>query len=164
MTRAPALRRQPAVLVDMDGTLCDVSAVIHLQAEPDGFSAFHEACAQCPPHRAVIEWCLDQHSRGHSILIVTGRDAWARGLTEQWLSGYLPVPFDGLHMRRDGDFRSNTHVKRDIHNQLARTYEIRAAIDDDPEIVELWQELGIPVAMVLDWGEVVLLRHEVHEQ
>jgi hypothetical protein len=34
-------------------------------------------------------------------------------------------------------------------------YEIRGAIDDDPEIVELWQELGIPVAMVLDWGEVL---------
>lgn len=139
----------------MDGTLCDVSSVIHLQAEPDGFTAFHEACAQCPPYRAVIEWCLEQNTRGHSILIVTGRDAWTRALTEQWLSEHLPVPFDGLHMRPDGDFRSNRHVKREIHSQLARTYEIRAAIDDDPEIVELWQELGIPVAMVLEWGEVV---------
>ena len=59
------------------------------------------------------------------------------------------MPFDGLHMRPDGDFRSNTHVKREIHSQLAMAYEIRAAIDDDSEIVELWQELGIPVAMVL---------------
>ena len=78
------------------------------------------------------------------MLIVTGRDAWARGLTEQWLFEHLPVPFDGLHMRPDGDFRSNTHVKREIHGHLALTYEIRAAIDDDPEIVELWQELGVP--------------------
>jgi len=132
--------------------------------EPDGFSAFHEACAQCPPYRAVIEWCLDQHARGHSILIVTGRDAWTRALTEQWLSEHLPVPIDGLHMRPDGDFRSNRHVKREIHSQLALTYEIRAAIDDDPEIVELWQGLGIPVAMVLDWGQVVLLRPDEHEQ
>ena len=84
----------------MDGTLCDVSAVVHLQAEPDGFTSFHEACAQCPPHQAVIEWCLDHHIRGHAILIVTGRDAWARELTEQWLSEYLPAPIDGLHMRR----------------------------------------------------------------
>ena len=70
------MSRQPAVIVDMDGTLCDVSAVVHLQAEPDGFTAFHEACAQCPPHPAVIDWCLDYHMRGHQILIVTGRDAW----------------------------------------------------------------------------------------
>jgi len=157
------MHRQPAVLVDMDGTLCDVSAVVHLQAEPDGFNAFHEACAQCPPHHAVIEWCLDQHSLGHSILIVTGRDAWARELTEHWLSEHLPVPSEGLQMRPDGDFRSNTRLKREIHSQLALTYEIRAAIDDDPEIVELWQEFGIPVAIVLDCGGVVVVQADVQE-
>jgi hypothetical protein len=58
-------------------------------------------------------------------------------------------------MRRDRDFRSNAEAKREIHGRLALTYEIRAAIDDDPEIVGLWHELGIPVAMFLDWGEVL---------
>ena len=138
----------------MDGTLCDVSAVIHLQAEPDGFTAFHEACAQCPPHPAVIDWCLDYHMRGHEILIVTGRDAWARELTERWLSEHLPVRAAGLHMRADGDFRSNIAVKREIHRGLALTYDIVAAIEDDPEIVGLWLEVGIPVTMVLDCGGV----------
>lgn len=128
----------------MDGTLCDVSSVIHLQAEPDRFSAFYEACAKCPPHQAVIEWCLDHHRRGHAILIVTGCDAWARELTEQWLSEHLPVPFDGLHMRPDRDFRSNTHLKREIHSRLALTYEVRGAIDDDPEIVKCGRSSAFP--------------------
>ena len=142
-----AMNRQPAVIVDMDGTLCDVSTVLHLQAEPDGFTAFHEGCAQCPPNPAVVDWCLDHHSRGHEVLVVTGRDAWARGLTDEWLSKHLPVPIDGLHMRHDGDFRSNVDVKREIHSRLAATYDIRAAIDDDPQIVELWQEIDIPVTI-----------------
>jgi hypothetical protein len=146
------MSRQPAVLVDMDGTLCDVSTVIHLQAEPDEFTAFHQGCAECPPNGAVVDWCIDHHRRGREILIVTGRDDWTRGLTEQWLSEYLPLPIAGLYMRRDGDFRSNSDVKREIHNRLALRYDIRAAIDDDPQIVELWQELGIPVTMALDWG------------
>ena len=148
--------RRPAVIVDMDGTLCDVATVLHLQAEPDGFTAFHEASGQCPPNPAVLDWCLDHHSRGHEILVVTGRDDWARRLTAQWLSEHLPVPTAGLYMRRDGDFRSNADIKREIHGQLTVTYDIRAAIDDDPEIVELWREIGIPVAMVLDWGEVLV--------
>lgn len=152
------MSRQRAVIVDMDGTLCDVSAVIHLQAEPDGFAAFHEACVQCPPHRAVIDWCVDYHSRGHEILIVTGRDAWARGLTERWLCTHLPVPTAGLHMRADGDFRSNIAVKREIHRRLALTYDIVAAIDDDPEIVGMWQEAGMAVAMVLEGGGVFPLK------
>jgi hypothetical protein len=59
-------------------------------------------------------------------------------------------------MRGDGDFRSNADIKREIHSLLTATYDITAAIDDDPEIVELWQELGIPVAMVLGWGEGLL--------
>ena len=152
--------RQRAVIVDMDGTLCDVSAVVHLQAEPDGFTAFHHACADCPPHRAVVEWCVEHHGRGHAILVVTGRDDWSRELTEQWLSEHLPIPITGLHMRGDGDYRSNVAIKREIHSQLAQIFDIRAAIDDDPEIVGLWQEVGIPVAMVLDWGEVVVSQHD----
>ena len=151
-----AMRHNPAVIVDMDGTLCDVSAVAHLLAEPDGFTAFHNACAQCPPHQAVVEWCVDYHNRGHAILIVTGRDEWSRELTEQWLSEHLPVPVAGLHMRADKDYRSNITVKREIHGTLAQSYDIRAAIDDDPEVVGLWQEFGIPAAMVLEWGEVVV--------
>ena len=148
--------RRAAVIVDMDGTLCDVSTVVHLQAEPDGFSAFHYGCAQCPPHGSVVDWCVDYYSRGHAILIVTGRDDWTRELTTRWLTEHLPVPIGGLHMRPDGDFRSNVDIKREIHDRLALTYDIRAAIDDDPEIVGLWQAIGIPVAMVLDWGEIVL--------
>lgn len=151
------IERTPAVIVDMDGTLCDVSTVLHLQAEPDGFTAFHHACVQCPPHKAVVEWCLDYHRRGHEILIVTGRDAWSYALTEQWLTAHLPVRPAGIYMRSDGDFRSNTDIKRDIHIELACRYDIHAAIDDDPEIVDLWDELGLSVALVLDGGEVVSL-------
>ena len=149
------MRRRPAVIVDMDGTLCDVSTVLHLQSAPDGFTAFHQECAQCPPHLAVVEWCVGHHGRGHEVLVVTGRDAWTREMTLRWLSEHLPVPIAGLHMRADGDFRSNTDLKRDIHSGLVLEYDIRAAIDDDPEIVELWMEVGIPVAMVLELGEVL---------
>lgn len=151
------MTRRPAVIVDMDGTLCDVSAVVHLQAEPDGFNAFHRACGQCPPNTAVVDWCIEYHSRAHEILIVTGRDAWARALTHQWLMEHLPVPATGIYMRRDGDYRSNIDVKREIHSRLAPKYDIRAAIDDDPEIEGLWHDLEIPVTLVLDLGEILPL-------
>lgn len=149
------MERRPAVIVDMDGTLCDVRAVVHLQGGPDGFAAFHSACAQCPPNDAVVDWCIDYHSRGHEILIVTGRDAWTRALTDRWLLEHLPVRPAGIYMRGDGDFRSNVDVKREIHAHLAAIYDIRAAIDDDPEIIELWEEVGISAAMVIDGGEVL---------
>ena len=76
-------------------------------------------------------------------------------MTIRWLSEHLPIPIAGLHMRPDGDYRSNRDLKREIHSGLALEYDIRAAIDDDPDIVELWLEVGIPVAMVLELGEVL---------
>jgi beta-phosphoglucomutase-like phosphatase (HAD superfamily) len=157
------MNRKPAVIVDMDGTLCDVSMVVHLQAEPDGFALFHRACVQCPPNAAVVEWCMDHHSRGYEILIVTGRDAWAHALTDQWLLEHLPVRPAGIYMRQDGDFRSNIEVKREIHDQLVAAYDIRAAIDDDPEILELWEQAGISVALVLDGGEVHPLARSIQD-
>jgi hypothetical protein len=90
-------------------------------------------------------------------VIVTGRDAWSRELTEQWLTEHLPLPIAGLHMRGDDDYRSNATIKREIHRTLAQDYDIRAAIEDDPEIVGLWQDVGIAVAMVLDGGDVMVL-------
>lgn len=153
----PAANRRPAVIVDMDGTLCDVSTVIHLQAEPDGFAAFHQGCSACPAYKAVVDWCIEQHGRGNALLIVTGRDAWAHELTVRWLAEHLPAPLAGVHMRGEGDSRSNVDVKRDILRRLMVHYDIRAAVDDDPEIVALWQAFGIPVAVVLDEGELIEL-------
>ncbi|KUI31611.1 hypothetical protein AU196_10670 [Mycobacterium sp. IS-1742] len=105
----------------------------------------------------MVEWRVDFHSSGHDVLIVTGHDAWAHTLIVRWLSEHLAVSPAGIHTRRHMDVRPNMDVKREIHDGLAFKYDIRAAIDDDPEIAGLWQELGIPVALVLDWGEILPL-------
>lgn len=59
------------MIVDMVGTLCDVSTVDHLQAEPDAFTAFNQARAECSPNQAVTDWCVKHHGRGNVTLVVT---------------------------------------------------------------------------------------------
>ncbi|MFV8051350.1 MULTISPECIES: hypothetical protein [Mycobacteriaceae] len=45
-----------AVIVDVDGTLCDVSSVRHfVAARPKDFDAFHSAAETCPPHTHVLD-------------------------------------------------------------------------------------------------------------
>ena len=51
-------------------------------------------------------------------------------------------------MRPQGHYGSNARVKRQIHIELVRAFDIRAAIDDDPLIVEMWTELGIPSTLL----------------
>ena len=60
-------------------------------------------------------------------------------------------PFDGLHMRPNGT--SDPTRTPSGRSTASWSRHETPQHDDDPEIVELWQELGIPVAMVLEWGQ-----------
>ena len=139
---------QPAVIVDVDDTLCDVSEIRHLYAVPDEFRAFTVASRDCPPRREVLDWCHQFHADGHAVLVVTGRSDEFRDITVEWLDEHLLVPYAGLWMRPRSHYGSNVHVKREIHIELARSFDIRAAIDDDPQIVEMWSALGIAATLV----------------
>jgi len=72
---------QPAVIVDVDDTLCDVSEIRHLYAVPDDFRAFTVASRDCPPRREVLDWCHQFHADGHAVLVVTGRSDEFRDIT-----------------------------------------------------------------------------------
>ncbi|WP_092501608.1 hypothetical protein [Agrococcus jejuensis] len=54
----PIADRAPAVLFDVDGTLCDVRSIRH---HVDGtgrrnFDAFHAESIDCPPHAPSSRW------------------------------------------------------------------------------------------------------------
>ena len=143
-----AFDRRPAVIVDVDDTLCDVSEIRHLYAEPDDFRAFTVASRNCLPRQEVLDWCHQQFHEGGYALLVTGRSDEFRDITVEWLDEHLSVPYAGLWMRTKGDYGSNASVKREIHAELTRAFAIRAAIDDDPLIVEMWTALGIISTLV----------------
>lgn len=135
--------RPKAVIVDLDGTLVDVATAVYLAKQGD-LRAFHEACRSCPPHPIVVDWVTKKHRMGLQVLLVTGRDAWARALTEEWAAEHLPTPFISLWMRAENDYRSNVDVKRDLFEDISRSFRVEAAIDNEPDIVDLWIELGVP--------------------
>ncbi|QCG77821.1 polynucleotide kinase [Gordonia phage SmokingBunny] len=154
------MTRQTAVIVDVDGTLCDVSTALHHITTPDvlkDFDAFHRAAAQCPPTDWVLEWCEQQRAAGHVLVVVTGRMYRHIMDTTEWLVRHLPGPFIGPLMRGDDDVRPDTEVKHEIYTLLTDpdyyNLDIVAAIDDRPSVIRLWRSLGIPttVAWRKDW-------------
>lgn len=148
--RVPAV----AVIVDVDGTLCDVSSVRHLVVQrPKDFHGFHTAAANCPPHGFVLDEVARHHRAGRAILVVTARMYRWEESTRGWLDRHMPVPYLGPFMRGDGDVRRDVEVKRDIHRILTvdHGYRIVHCIDDNPAIVALWRELEIPTTVVPGW-------------
>jgi hypothetical protein len=142
-----------AVIVDVDGTLVNVSSVRHFVAggTKRDFNAFHAGSAHCPPNAEAITWVEEMADAGHHILVVTARMEQWRSLTQTWLDTHMTRPVTDLVMRADQDFRPDFHVKREIHAELAQRFTITHACDDNPAIVALWDELGIPVKVIPGW-------------
>ncbi len=151
--------RPDAVLADMDGTLVNVSSVRHYvtaDGEKD-FDKFHEAARHCPPNEQALEFCRRHHAAGRLVLVGTARMAMHYATSKGWLDDYLlpVVPYDGPIMPRwNGCIYSDVVVKRWMFRYLSRQVNIVAAIDDNPPIVQLWEELGIPeIEVVPGWED-----------
>ena len=47
-------------------------------------------------------------------------------------------------MRKDGDYRPDTVVKKEIYErEIKDKYEVLFAIDDRTQVVKTWRELGL---------------------
>ncbi|WP_326690534.1 MULTISPECIES: hypothetical protein [unclassified Streptomyces] len=139
-----------AVIFDVDGTLCDVREIRHLLDGPGGFHAFHTASVDCPPHQHVIDAAHTAHQNGLAVLVVTARSVRYRPHTAMWLALH-GVPSDAMWMRATGDGRPDYEVKRDILARIRRRFRPVHAWDDNPHVLELWTEEGIPTTVVPGW-------------
>jgi hypothetical protein len=138
-----------AVIFDMDGTLCDVSAILHfVKGEDRDYDAFHGAAIDCPPHMYVVEAVARAREGGNAIVIVTARSSKWRDYTIMWLDKY-DVAFDRLYMRIEADFRHDYLVKADILKAIRKDgFAPIHAWDDSPKVIALWRENGIDVTEV----------------
>jgi len=154
-------KRRSAVIVDVDGTLVDVSSIRHYVREaiqPDGsytqknFDKFHKASILCPAIWPTIDKVMYYWEWGVDVLIVTARGSQYDKTTRDWLYKY-GVPYTQLFMREVGDQRADVDVKRDILKEILQTWNPVHAIDDNPNVIALWQEYSIPTTVVPGWED-----------
>ena len=138
-----------AVIADLDGTLCDVSSILHhVEGEERDYAAFHAASADCPPHSAVVEAVRSAHDAGQAVLVVTGREFVWRDLSLDWLVAH-EIPCDELVMRIVGDYRPDDVIKAEMLDQLeADGWNVTEAWEDSDDIIALWESRGITVHAV----------------
>ncbi|MCA1839880.1 MAG: hypothetical protein LC723_06065 [Actinobacteria bacterium] len=151
--------KKSAIIVDMDGTLVDVSSIRHYVREalqPDGsyskknFDDFHKASILCPAIWTTIDKVNWYWTNRYDVLIVTARSRTYDKTTKDWLYKYA-VPYSELFMRDVGDQRSDRDVKADILAQIQEKWVVIHAIDDNPSVVSLWQDHGIDTTVVPGW-------------
>jgi len=141
-----------AAIFDMDGTLADVTSIRHhVLGSIKNFDAFHRASVDVPTHQWVVDRARALHDDGIAILIVTARNHMWRHHAVWWLA-LNDVPSDALWMRHDDDQRKDRLVKEDILKRILELgFEPIIAFDDNPTVIDLWVEHGIPVVNVPGW-------------
>ena len=133
-----------AILVDLDGTLCNVEhRVHHVKAKPKNWKAFNEAMDQDESYFWCIELIAAMRARGYKTYFVTGRDENFREMTEAWLKRHN-VAHDGLYMRAANDFREDSDVKEELYlGKIEKHAQVLFVVDDRKSVVEKWRELGL---------------------
>lgn len=136
--------KEKAIIVDLDGTLCDVEhRVHHVQGPNKNWKAFNSLLV----HDDLNHWCFElihaMSTRGYKVLFVTGRGEANRKPTEDWLKKHL-VPYDDLFMRSVADFREDSDVKEEIYREMIeQEYQVLFVVDDRKSVVDRWRELNL---------------------
>jgi FMN phosphatase YigB (HAD superfamily) len=134
-----------AIVIDLDGTLCDCShRVQHAQAKD--WDAFYEGLMGdkvVEPVRELLE-CMTESLE---ILLVTGRPEKYRVTTERWLQDNF-ILWDALLMRPRDDWRHDYEVKLALLEAHFGSKEIVLervlfALDDRDQVVEAFRNYGL---------------------
>lgn len=130
----PDTTQPKAVIFDVDGTLAQLQNRGPFEWEKVG----QDKCRE-----VIADIARGFDAQGYTILVVSGRDGSCYDETKQWLID-MEIPFFYTFMREEGDNRKDSIVKEEIFFDLiAEHWNVVAVVDDRPQVVRLWHELGI---------------------
>lgn len=137
-------KKRAAIIVDLDGTLCDTKHRQHL-VEKKKWDEFYEALVDDRPH----DWCerlvQAMGEKGYEIVFVSGRPEKYRTATLDWFdrvdSDFRCYP---LFMRKDGDFRQDAIIKEEIYREhIEPQFDVQFCVDDRKQVVDMWRSIGL---------------------
>lgn len=143
--------KQRAIIVDLDGTLCNIShRRHHVLTKPKNWKAFFAGISEDTVEYAVEHIIRTYYYAGKRILLVSGRPENYRDVTEDWLRKHN-IPYTWLLMRPFNSKEDDVEVKRYILNTYIKPYfDVLFAIDDRKRVCRMWYEEKIPLFMVGD--------------
>jgi hypothetical protein len=141
------------IICDIDGTIADLTHRLHYIKPDEGrkknWYEFHMRCIDDKPHHDMhfILWTLVRADK--SVIYVSGRSDVSRAATENWLAAY-GFPLGQLHMRKNGDFRSDDVIKEEILDTKLKLTpaDVLCVLDDRQRVVDMWRRRGFRVLQV----------------
>ncbi len=135
------------VICDIDGTIADNKHRQHyMEGKKDWDGFFSEMHLDKPIYQIINKIKILKNS-GNEIVFLTGRPEKYRLITENWLKKYFSFEIN-LLMRKDNDRRNKLEIKKELFIQNLKSSEIECCFENDLELLELWEEMGLSVEIV----------------
>jgi predicted secreted acid phosphatase len=138
--------KKKAIIVDLDGTLCNNPHRLDFKAKSHkDYWPLYEHIPEDIPN----EWCVELIRMielwGTQIIFLTARPDWARNMTLSWLETYSGLaPFNYRLIMMPNDWEGDiTDFKESIITEIFKKFEISFAIDDNMDIVKMYESHGI---------------------
>jgi predicted kinase len=143
---------EEAVIIDLDGTLTDVSHRIHhLRGEQKNWKAFFEGIPGDKVNNAVAVLYHMIVRSGYTVLFVSGRPEDHRIPSEEWLRKYNLDDYFALFMRPFNDMAPDTEVKGKIYDRYIKPYfNVVFTVDDRDQVVAMWRDKGLVCMQVAE--------------
>jgi len=140
------------VIIDIDNTLCISNERFRLATKPDGkidWDIAHnpELIEKDKPNRPMIDLAKKYKKDGFEVIVLTGRPDSVEKVTEKWLKKYK-IEYDRLIMRNSSShFLKAVVYKKKVYETIIKS-DVFCAYDDEEEIIQMWNSLGIPAFKV----------------
>jgi len=137
------------VIVDIDGTVADLSHRLHLIRGKKDYDAFYNACAFDEPIEEMCRLVKTIWSAGADIVFITGRPHSVYDQTRTWVNKHIQLDDRfTLFMRQNADYRKDTIIKKELFYEYLTDKEIEFVLEDRTSVTEMWRGLGLRVLQV----------------
>jgi phosphoglycolate phosphatase-like HAD superfamily hydrolase len=151
----------PAFLVDIDGTLANTDHRMHLlpqgdnSDDPAAWQKFHSQLHLDKPYLRVFDFVKRQAREAKlAPVIITGRPMDFSELSNRWLVNNNLLPHFSIYRRPDNS-KVDTEYKADALRRLRHEgYWPVVAIDDQPDILNVWRQHNIKTCYLANKGQV----------
>lgn len=138
----PDLSKKPAVIVDIDGTVCTKS-------DKRSYYDYTKVKYDLPRHNVIK--LVQLLSKDNFIIFLSGRQDSCYQDTYNWLISNVNLDSSQfiLKMRRTGDDRNDRIIKQEIFiNEILNSdYYVHTALDDRPRVIRMWKDIDIDTVL-----------------
>lgn len=146
----------PAIIVDIDGTIADISHRLHfIEWEKKDWDGFYQHLSDDKPKQEIIDLIkiiyYDEDNRWDNLqlIFVTGRSDKYAAITDTWLRKHFTQFSYELFMRIEWDFRQDYEIKKEIYeNDIKDKYDVKYVFEDRDQVVNMYRELWLTVLQV----------------